>query len=119
MVLSLIGGVALFLISCSTLSPAVVAPLEIPGAHFVSNKACLDCHKEIVRKFPANPHARVHFENATMTGKTGRESCHGPAANTSNPAAAQNSSSIPDGTRHPVFNVISTFRPNSTCPSIT
>ncbi len=37
-------------------------PLEIPGAHYVGNKACADCHAPIVRKFPTSPHARVHFE---------------------------------------------------------
>ena len=55
------GGLALFLISCSTTPSGVSMPLEIPGAHFVGNHACLDCHADIVRKFPASPHARVHF----------------------------------------------------------
>jgi predicted CXXCH cytochrome family protein len=54
-----------------------MVPLEIPGAHCVGNKACLDCHAEIVREFPASPHARVHFEDAAMVGETGCESCHG------------------------------------------
>ena len=58
----------------------MVVPLEIPGAHYVGNQACLDCHAEIVREFPASPHARVHFENAAMAGETGCESCHGPGS---------------------------------------
>jgi predicted CXXCH cytochrome family protein len=71
---------ALFLISCATTPGTLVAPLEIPGAHYVGNQACADCHKDIVRKFPASPHARVHFENAGMAGETGCESCHGPGS---------------------------------------
>jgi predicted CXXCH cytochrome family protein len=70
----------LFLISCSTTPTAVTVPLEIPGAHFVGNHACLDCHANIVRQFPASPHARLHFENEAATGETGCESCHGPGS---------------------------------------
>jgi predicted CXXCH cytochrome family protein len=80
MALGAAGGVAVCLISCSTTPDAVVVPLEIPGAHFVGNRACLDCHAGIVRKFPASPHARVHFENAVRVGDTGCESCHGPGS---------------------------------------
>jgi predicted CXXCH cytochrome family protein len=73
-------GATCFLISCSTISTTVVAPLEIPNAHFVGNKACADCHADIVRKFPMSPHARLHFENAAMPGQSGCESCHGPGS---------------------------------------
>jgi predicted CXXCH cytochrome family protein len=72
--------VTLFLNSCSTTPAEVAVPLEIPGAHYVGNQACLDCHAEIVREFPASPHARVHFESAAMAGETGCESCHGPGS---------------------------------------
>ena len=58
----------------------MVVPLEIPGAHFVGNQVCFECHTNIVREFPASPHARSHFENAAMTGGTGCESCHGPGS---------------------------------------
>jgi predicted CXXCH cytochrome family protein len=74
------GVVAPLLNSCSTTPGEVVVPLEIPGAHYVGNQACLDCHAEIVREFRASPHARVHFEDAAMAGDTGCESCHGPGS---------------------------------------
>jgi predicted CXXCH cytochrome family protein len=74
------GTMVLLLNSCSTTPDAVVAPLEIPGAHYVGNQACADCHKDIVRKFPASPHARIHPDNAAMVGQSGCESCHGPGS---------------------------------------
>lgn len=74
------AGVTLFLASCDTTPGTVMVPLEIPGAHYVGNQACADCHKDIVRKFSASPHARVHFENTAMAGQTGCESCHGPGS---------------------------------------
>jgi len=73
-------GAALFLASCDTTPDTVVAPLKIPGAHYVGNQACADCHQDIVRKFSASPHARVHFETAAMAGQTGCEACHGPGS---------------------------------------
>ncbi|HEX3718982.1 MAG TPA: cytochrome c3 family protein [Verrucomicrobiae bacterium] len=75
-----LASAAGLLISCSTPTPDEVAPLEIPGAHFVGNHACADCHAEIVRKFAASPHARLHTESAAMEGQSGCESCHGPGS---------------------------------------
>jgi len=72
---SLIAGPALLLDSCSTLSRTIVAPPEIPGATYVGNRACYDCHTNITRMFPASPHARVHVES-----QAGCESCHGPGS---------------------------------------
>ncbi len=68
------------LVSCVSTSTTVVEPLEIPGAHFVGNRACADCHAELVREFPASPHARLHFESAALAGQGGCESCHGPGS---------------------------------------
>ncbi len=74
------AGAMLFLISCSTLQRTVFVPLEIPGAHYVGNRACLDCHADIVRQFPGSPHARVHFQTTAAGDTTGCESCHGPGS---------------------------------------
>ncbi len=74
-------GAALFLISCSALAPhAVVEPLQIPGAHFVGNQVCFQCHTQITRAFPASPHARMVSENADAPGGTSCEACHGPGS---------------------------------------
>ncbi len=70
----------LAIVSCSSLSGTVMAPPEIPGATFVGNKACAECHVEITRLFPASPHARVHIPGAAMAGQSGCESCHGPGS---------------------------------------
>lgn len=76
-------GVALLVTlvnSCSTIPRTVFLPPEIPGATYVGNKVCYDCHTNIVRMFPASPHARVHVASAQMAGQSGCESCHGPAS---------------------------------------
>lgn len=81
--LSLLGlsaGAALFFVSCAMTSVTVVAPLQIPGAHYVGNQACADCHNEIVHVFAGSPHSRLHVEKAAMTGQGGCESCHGPGS---------------------------------------
>ncbi len=66
--------------SCSTLSRTVMAPPEIEGATFVGDRVCMDCHSNISRAFPASPHARLHLEQAGLTGQQGCEACHGPAS---------------------------------------
>jgi predicted CXXCH cytochrome family protein len=70
----------LLLVSCSTLDRAVVAPPAVPGATFVGNKTCFECHTNITRVFPSSPHARLHFEGANVPEMTGCESCHGPGS---------------------------------------
>jgi predicted CXXCH cytochrome family protein len=67
----------LILSSCSSVTRTVVAPPEIEGAHFVGNKACVDCHENITRVFPSSPHARFYKEDLKWAGQTGCESCHG------------------------------------------
>lgn len=68
---------AVLLISCSTIERVIVAPPEIPGATFVGNMACTDCHSNYTRAFPFSPHTRVHIENALLQRNSGCESCHG------------------------------------------
>jgi predicted CXXCH cytochrome family protein len=94
------GAVLLLFNSCSTTPTAVVAPLEIPGAHFVGNQVCAQCHAQIVREFPASPHARLRISSAGIlpassdedsrgAGTRGQdaratdvscEACHGPGS---------------------------------------
>ena len=105
------------LMSCSTTPPTVVAPLEIPGAHYAGNRACADCHAGIVRKFPASPHARLQPPTPPWRGRAAVNPVMGRAANTLNPAGFRSSSSIPASRRNPVFNVISMSGANSACRS--
>jgi predicted CXXCH cytochrome family protein len=80
MVFGLPVGVAFFLISCASLSRPVVAPLEIPGAHYIGNQICSQCHTNITRAFAASPHAHLYLDNVKLPGGTGCESCHGPGS---------------------------------------
>jgi predicted CXXCH cytochrome family protein len=75
-----VGVFVLLLNSCSTVDRTVVEPLQIEGATFVGDKACVDCHAKITRAFPASPHARLHPEIGQMAGQYGCESCHGPGS---------------------------------------
>jgi predicted CXXCH cytochrome family protein len=80
MALTSAAGLVLLVNSCSTVDRASVEPLQIEGATYVGDKACLDCHANIARVFPASPHARLRLENGQMRGQYGCESCHGPAS---------------------------------------
>src|SRR5271157_4719257 len=75
-----LGALALLAGSCSTTEWSAATPPMVPGATFVGDKACLDCHARISRAFPASPHARLHVEGGDMPGQHGCESCHGPAS---------------------------------------
>jgi predicted CXXCH cytochrome family protein len=79
-VIGIMGGVLLLLNSCTTTFQLETSVPEIPGAHFVGNRVCFDCHTNYVRAFPSSPHARIHFARAEMTGESGCESCHGPGS---------------------------------------
>lgn len=72
--------VMLLVNSCSTMPRTVFAPPEIPGAEYIGNQACFDCHTNYVRLFPASPHARIHLPGVAKTGQSGCESCHGPGS---------------------------------------
>lgn len=79
-VFGLLGLIGLALSSCSTLDRTMVVPPEIEGASFVGNGACVDCHTNIARIFPASPHGRLHKDSIEWAGTTGCESCHGPGS---------------------------------------
>ena len=75
----LFGGVAawgLLLISCVAVNRTVVAPPTIPGAAYVGNKACTECHEDQVNHFQGAAHARLAIADAKV-GDTGCEACHG------------------------------------------
>lgn len=75
-----LAGLVLLIDSCSTVERSAVVPPAIEGASFVGEKVCLDCHADIVRKFPASPHARLQIEPGRATGDFGCEACHGPGS---------------------------------------
>lgn len=77
----LMGGLAVVLISCSSLSRTAVLPPAIEGATFVGNRACYDCHTNHSRVFASSAHARVHPDGfSRMPDQAGCESCHGPGS---------------------------------------
>jgi predicted CXXCH cytochrome family protein len=75
-----IAGVALLLNSCAAPQRAVLVPLEIPGATFVGDRVCYDCHTNYARLFPASPHARLNPGRDRTLGDGGCEACHGPGS---------------------------------------
>ncbi|MBU6411592.1 MAG: cytochrome c family protein [Verrucomicrobia bacterium] len=85
------GGAALLLFnSCSTTPTAEVAPLEIPGAHFVGNQVCAQCHAQIVQQFPASPHARLGVRTAGVSPVSFNEGQSSTASNGQDARATDN-----------------------------
>ncbi len=66
-------------ISCRTVNRSVVQLPNVPGAKYLGNKACEQCHDQICRDFATADHARLIAEGANSLN-AGCESCHGPAS---------------------------------------
>jgi predicted CXXCH cytochrome family protein len=76
----LASGLVLFFVSCASTPPWVNESLEIPGAHYVGNQTCMDCHTNIVRQFVSSAHSRLYLADINPPGGSGCESCHGPGS---------------------------------------
>jgi predicted CXXCH cytochrome family protein len=76
----LAGCVVVMFVACTTLERQIIAPPDIPGAKFVGNQTCYDCHTNYVRAFSFSPHARIHTPTSQVPGNSGCESCHGPGS---------------------------------------
>src|SRR5688572_33124578 len=74
------GVLVMVLASCSSLRRTVVVPPVVEGATVVGNKACVHCHADYTRVFPASPHARPHLEGAVAPEAAGCEAGHGPGS---------------------------------------
>lgn len=70
----------LLLSSCASVDRTLATPPAVPGATFVGNAACADCHADITRGFAGSAHGRYHRDAAKQAGLTGCESCHGPGS---------------------------------------
>ncbi len=73
------GGAAawgLLLVSCISVNRTMLAPPLIPGATFVGNKGCVECHAEHTEGFDSATHAKVTLADPKL-GSTGCEACHG------------------------------------------
>lgn len=83
------------LISCVTVNRMIVVPPEIPGAQYVGNENCAECHGNITKEFPTATHARIkaHGANADTIGC---ESCHGPGSLHSESGGARGTIVNPD-----------------------
>jgi predicted CXXCH cytochrome family protein len=80
LVVCCVGGSAVIVDSCSTTPISLVEAPDVPGATFVGDKTCAECHTNICHVFPSSPHARIRLEDPRAVGQTGCESCHGPAS---------------------------------------
>ena len=78
--LGVLGGIGLIVGSCSTAPLSLTLAPSIPGATFVGDKTCSECHTSICRVFPTSVHARIRLEDTRAIGQTGCEACHGPGS---------------------------------------
>jgi predicted CXXCH cytochrome family protein len=83
------------LISCVTVNRMIVVPPEIPGAQYVGDNNCSECHGNITKEFPTASHARIkaHGANAEFIGC---ETCHGPGSIHSESGGARGTIVNPD-----------------------
>jgi len=61
-----VGAWGLLLISCVAVNRTLVAPPAIPGAAFVGNKGCVECHEETTSHFGGAAHARIAVADAKL-----------------------------------------------------
>ncbi|HEV2211067.1 MAG TPA: cytochrome c3 family protein [Verrucomicrobiae bacterium] len=78
----------ILLISCSTTPVTLLHAPNIPGATFVGNKTCAECHTNIVRAFRASPHSRIALSQTWLT----KMAAPAPGAGTGGTRATQASS---------------------------
>ena len=74
------AGILALAVSCSTTPLHLSAAPEVPGATFVGDKSCAECHTNICRVFPTSAHARIRLDDPRAAGLSGCESCHGPGS---------------------------------------
>ena len=70
---------AVGMVSCATVTRTVVVLPSIPGAEFVGNQNCAQCHAETVRDFKTSSHARLMAKGDNAL-QLGCEGCHGPGS---------------------------------------
>lgn len=70
---------ATILVSCVSVTRVVMAPPQIPGAHFVGSDNCAQCHENITKGFKTATHALLKAEGENAVN-LGCESCHGPGS---------------------------------------
>lgn len=75
-----LAAAALLAASCGTVSRTIAPPPHIPGAEFVGNAQCYECHTNYARAFQGNVHFRVQPAVGPLPGGASCESCHGPGS---------------------------------------
>jgi predicted CXXCH cytochrome family protein len=77
--LLIFGGTAvwgLVLIGCVSVNRTMLAPPFVAGASFAGDKACAECHTDVVDHFGSATHAKIALADGKV-GATGCETCHG------------------------------------------